>query len=505
MPVPTGSVMYPTGFELAFNPYYTHKDLAVLLKAVAATEQQVPVLESLASDYSQTFHTEAPAFQARVRDAAPIVGVSQQAHRELVESYQHDIETLIRTHAEAGDTSPEADLAHNQAIEQRARALEDSIRTARLEALKSASTQESLAKMFSEFEAWLVRRAELQREFETNVRSLLDPSQQAAWEQLQREFRRAKSLRKSGRLAGESVDLIQLFGRMDPAPLLTDSVQAALAAYELSIDEAVRQRDDALAMLDRELDRALAAAEGDTVRRVLTERAKQHSTVRDANLEAAASIEATLDDAAKTNFRALLRQQAFPRIYRRSATERRLQAAEALSDLSEDARASVTDLAADLRAELAALEQALQSKWVEAEPDHLAARDAAGYDLFDFAGEPASDWLSEGGELHQAFLARAVLDQRFAQLLSELLTPEQLDQLPRTGHEADDLPTPPHSGGDGPDQPPPPAPQNAMTHEQFRQWLRDSFDADGDGELSDPERETAVEYLRKHPELVPQD
>ncbi len=499
---PIGAIMLPVGFESAFEPYYVRRDVETVMDALAATAEQSPVLTTLFADYATEFHAAANDYQTRVRDAAPILDDAAETKRALQVAYQRDIEELIRRHQEAGDESPEAGQALEAAIETRAEQLQQAMQDASAAALASAEVQAKLEQSVRQFEEWIALRSRLRSGLESSVSALLEEPQQAAWERMQRAMRREKSLRRHGRLSGESADLILLAEQVQLPASEQEAAAPILADYETAIDQAVAERDEALETLDRQLDRAIHKADADQVSRSLRSRMSQRVIVRDINIQTAERLAAAIAEPGRSAFVSALKRQSFPRVYRRSATERLLAAAENLEGLSEDTAEQLSEVSKAYQSELAAANDRIESLILQHEGDALIAREMAEFGLAS-PEQPERNDQPAMDPIRQAYLDRAQLESRYQQQMNQILSPEQRQQLPQTGHEG-----PEESGsGELPQHPPEPTQaRNDRLHdsmESFRRWALENFDENGDGQYSQLERQRLSEYLHQHPEARP--
>ena len=271
----------------------------------------------------------------------------------------------------------------------------------------------------------------LKQDFLTQVRSQLTAEQLGNWPSFDRALTRIKTL-PNGRLDGERTDLLVLADELGLNDEQMEIVIEQLEAYELALDDALRERNEYLddatskidkAIQDREFEKALSIVDRATRRRV---------AVRSVNSNHTDFIAAKLPADHAARFRRDVMRQSYPRVYRRTVGQKSFQKARALAGLDEEALSSIAAIEADYEVQLAALNERIREAIHRYQPketrqtiEHIAAMmSGEGDAMMRLGGHDEND------PIRAAFKKRKNLDERYMKQLHGTLTPEQVAQLP---------------------------------------------------------------------------
>lgn len=291
------------------------------------------------------------------------------------------------------------------------------------------------------------------------TRAVLNDAQLARWPSFQRSLRRQKAL-PMGRLAGESVDLDILLRQIGVKPERIPGLPDTLARYEVELDRALVARDDRLedarartmlAMMSRDLEGAVQIA---------NEEAQLREAVRAVNEQYVAALGRLLGGERALDFDQAWRLRAYPGVYEPTPTARAFSTALGLGDLDVQQREVVSLMHELYLEELEPRNAELAAAVRRQERLDIQRR------LRRWSGDRADHRADPRPEAERR---RAELGDRFRAQLEMVLTPEQAAQLPPPG-ELDDAPA--------------------------RRGAERPFDRDGDGELSEAEREAAQRQFR---------
>ncbi|MHC4106855.1 MAG: hypothetical protein ACYSTY_02095, partial [Planctomycetota bacterium] len=175
------------------------------------------------------------------------------------------------------------------------------------------------------------------------------------------------------------------------------------------------------------------------------------------------------------------KRRAYPRIFRLTGTQRAFRAAKEIEYLDEEVLVAIVALEETYFIELAAKNRQLVQATREYEPEQ--GQRWMRWGAARMAGERPQR-VREEDPIREAFAERTELDQRYRNRLEDLLTPEQVAMLPpqrqqREGRRGDRF------GFGGADR------------EERRARMLERFDTDGDGELSEQERDAMREQFRQ--------
>jgi hypothetical protein len=322
------------------------------------------------------------------------------------------------------------------------------------------------------------------RAFLEDAQATLNEEQLAAWPDFDRELRRRKTL-PMGRLAAESVDLGLILREAQLDPPYAPELEEALSLYFVDLDAALvarnrlldaGQEDMRIAALTGDVDRAAALQKEEIDLRV---------AVREVNRRYADVVAAMLteeDPADAETFTSAYRRAALPMVYRQTRTARALEAAADLEDLTAEVAQAIAEMSAAYAADLRGVNESIERAVIATEPDQMReralrmAREPMGQREGRGEGRPRRADDGAGAAMREAFDRRSELDQRYRAQLESILTPEQLELLPAPQRERG-------GRGEGDDG-------------ERRAQMRARFDRNGDGTLSEEEREEARRTMR---------
>ncbi len=472
-----------TPFGALLQPEFLRRDMTLMLEYFDLDQPQVWIVETLLSDYETAFSESAAAMTERYRElrGGPRGGPDGAIdERDRLGAELRRVREELRALREATPEGQQVDAAKRQQILDSLGPLREQLAQLRPPA-PDAAEMAALAALNAE---WSAQRAELRTDLLESVRSILDDRQLALWDEFERTLRRQKTLGR-GRLSGESVDLFVLADQIVPRPEDQARIEPALREYTAAMDKAIAAREHHLegsqtervaAMFNRDTERAEALAARELELRL---------AVRDVNHRSAETIaEAIAREVSPQTaeaFRAEYRRLAYPRVFRPTRTQRAFETALEMDDLGDAVRGGVQSLQSSYLVELASANAVLEETIRAREPAQVMNQS-----LRVPRGRGARpDDEEEENPIRSAFQARSDLDLRYRAQLDALLTPEQVARLPQAVDRRP--PGPPESDERG-------------DRVERRRRLLERFDEDGDGQLSDQEREKAREFFRNREE-----
>lgn len=277
-------------------------------------------------------------------------------------------------------------------------------------------------------------RTRLEKGFMSDFQSILTAEQQANWPIVERTYRRDSTIR-TGRLSGESVDLVSLIDdlKLDPAALA--QVRPILDQYEADLDRALVERNTVVDQAQQRAGDGPAAIERaaqDPEFQKLREKAREaRLKVRDTNQRYARQIAAALPDSTAGRFNTEFTKQSFPEAFRRSHTAESLEAAMKFTDLTPDQKSALEAMQAAYAIEAErsskALMQAIEK--YEATPEGYLNSLGGGMRMRRFGGEGGD--ADSNSPVDEARRARRELDRKTLDNLTNLLSDDQRERLPK--------------------------------------------------------------------------
>ncbi len=389
-------------------PDFIRADLALLSRELELDDDQEIVLEALYMDYEKAFREGAVVVQKYLEDPLTV----RRRWNEQVSAITRELRAdRARRMEETKDPAERRKIEETFWTE--LRDLRDE-----MPSLDPPDPGQERSEPI-DLDAWIKERETLRSDLLDNLQSLLTDAQRTQWPDLERLIRRSKGMR-FGRLSGESLNLFHVVARIGLPPSARDSLNDVLDAYARELDLALSARDEILA--DR---RAVAIRRAVPAKRASVE-VDRRRAVRDVNLRYAEVIGARLPADVAAAFQDEVNRTAFPRIYEGGRGLGLLHAAAELGNLDETTRKKLRKMLVAYESRLAATNGELRETVLHHELGQLRFELEQGpYYATRRAKDPSSIAIDT------AVQERAALDAEAIAGLETLLTPEQMQMLPR--------------------------------------------------------------------------
>ena len=418
-----------------FQPAVMRRDVPLMRDELQLDEGQVGIVETLVTDYETQFTEASDKAQEQQRDMMRQMFQSfmgNGAREKFQESFQKIQSDLEQMAVESGGELPPE--MRRQYFREQMQKMTDEMQKQREASGEAAETRRIASEMAQSAEKWRRERTQMETTLMDGVKGTLKGDQTSRWESFLRFLRREKSLSR-GRLSGESVNL---FTVVDEAQLSKDSVNKLapmLDDYEMRMDAALKSRNDYLGQNETKALKAMQEGDAKAMEQLADRMIDLRSAVRTVNEESRTALVAALppDEGKKLEKAALA--AAYGRVYRPTKAERSFAAAIELQDLTPDVRKAVEDLSVLYGTEIDAMNQRIAQTMRKSEPERLkqeAVRASGllngGSRFFDAQPEDPTEPLLE---------KRSEMTDNYVKRLAALLTPEQVEKLPK-GSSRDD-------------------------------------------------------------------
>jgi hypothetical protein len=347
---------------------------------------------------------------AKLDKAAAITAMSadqKDAAKTLFEGYQETFNAKAKTMREARDKAME-DFREN----------------------RDPSVWEDVRKSSDQFRK---DRTDLDKQFMSDVKSLLTEEQAAKWPKFERMLRRTDAL-NVGIMSGERIDLLGIIEKKDKE--LPSEVKAALTPildqYEVDVDREFENRTKVFETVAEEARKMFESGQGmqalmgggDTkeIDAMISKGREASVRVREVNKRYVRQVEAVLPEGLRAEFADEVKKQSFPQVYRETRATRMLTAAKGFADLDETQKAGIKDLTETYTRELAQANTDMAEATEKMEMTFTASQIMAM-----FRGGGPNDPMQE----QQA--KRRKLNNTTEESLKKLLKPEQVERLPAGG------------------------------------------------------------------------
>jgi hypothetical protein len=271
-------------------------------------------------------------------------------------------------------------------------------------------------------------KAALKQDFINEVRSQLSDEQQELWPGLERALTRLKTM-PDGRLDGERTNLLQI---VDDFPLDDDQREAvaeALESYELELHEALVARNAFLREAQTKIDKAIEDRRFAGAISTADKASRMRVAVRGVNEQYAESIAGRMGPGTGDAFRDRVLLESYPRVYRTTRGQKTFRAAGRIEGLDDDVRSAINELEAAYTAELVSANTRLREAIHRHQPREARQMIENIRSMFE-DGEPMA-LGHEDDPVRSEMRKRSQLDERYMKQVHALLTPEQVERLPK--------------------------------------------------------------------------
>jgi hypothetical protein len=467
-----------------FRPLFMTRDLPVMAEMLDLADGQREIVTIVLADYDAAFQLAAEETQDAI-DALNETLRDNPETQERMEEMRSQMETVREEMREARQAmrgedaeamSDEARQKMREAFRERMMDMRDMFRQNMEQRLEQPEVQTSFAEQRALYQRFDSLRRGLNAETEEAILTILAQEQADLWNTVIRRIRRERLL-PEGRLSGESFNVEPLSN--DAMSDLDEETQqvvtAAVAAWTVDLDDALLRRDAFDAGSRVKAMELMSIRDSVALERLVLDRMKLQQAVRNVNDTAVETIAAAIPGEAGDEFRRDATRDGYGRWLRAARSTRAIEAALQLEDLEESLRVAITELQVDCVAAMAEQDErvlAAVRQWEE--PRELRMIRSMGVD---------NDRSREDTPLDEVTERRSEIDQEYIDALKDLLGEERSKDLPgmQTGR---DRGRQWQRGGSDADR------------EAMRAQFMERFDANGDGEISDEEREAIREAFR---------
>jgi hypothetical protein len=268
----------------------------------------------------------------------------------------------------------------------------------------------------------------LKQDFINEVRNQLSSGQQELWPGLERALTRIKTL-PEGRLDGERTNLLQI---VDDFPLDDDQREAvaeALESYELELHEALVARNAFLREAQSKIDKAIEEGRFAGAISTADKASRRRVAVRGVNEQFAETIAGRLGPGPGEAFRDRVLLESYPRVYRTTRGQKTFRTAGRIEGLDDEVRSAIDQLEAAYTAELESANERLREAIHRHQPREARQMLENIRSMME-DGEPMSIG-DEDDPVRVEMRRRSQLDERYMKQVYTLLTPQQLERLPK--------------------------------------------------------------------------
>jgi hypothetical protein len=268
----------------------------------------------------------------------------------------------------------------------------------------------------------------LKQDFINEVRSQLSAEQLEFWPGFERALTRIKTL-PQGRLDGERTDLLRIVDGFDLDDDQQQAVAEALASYELELHETLVARNAFLREAQSKIDTAIEEGRFAGAIATADKASRLRVAVRGVNEQFAETIAGRLGPPTGDAFQSRVLLESYPRVYRTTRAQKSFWAAARIEGLDDEVRSAIEELEAAYTAELEAANERLRAAIHRHQPREARQMIENIQSMME-DGEPMAIGDKED-PVRRAMQKRSQLDERYMKQVYALLTPEQVETLPK--------------------------------------------------------------------------
>lgn len=282
----------------------------------------------------------------------------------------------------------------------------------------AAAFQEAMQKQTEIMFASTKKQMDLEEAFFRDLALLLDQAQGERMESVHRMRRRQMYLREAP-VSWAALDLIATLHDGGIEAESMPSLDEELKEYELAMDRELVKMSRFMRDVMKGGAEIVSDPFSEDIQKLMGSYFKLVKEIRRINKEHARRIAAMLEPQARSRFEDLVHRRAFPRIFRETPTQRALAVAAGLADLTTEQRTRIAQLRQQYEQERASIDE----RWMRAQDEYD--------DSFSFENLLMDEGMAPGSPVFDATNDRRRLEHDFRERLEAILTPEQVERLPR--------------------------------------------------------------------------
>ena len=352
-----------SGIGKAMKPEFFTRDLIIFIEGLDLDETQQIIVEALFDDYEQSFEEGIDRMEVRIEDI------------------QDDIEEL------------------------------------------KDNPQEVLRLVIGPIEVWMKERDVLGDQLIENVRVILVPAQETLWIEFTRKLYIEQYL-SDGVMSGESVNIFHVLRDMSLDQSTADHIKPTVDGYAIELHESLRTRTRLMQGPHATLLETINAADTPADQSRKLDIINARIAIRDINDRGIDEIAHALPENKGIEFWNQAMQRGYPRIFRRTAAQRVLESAAAITSYPEDIQVAIDQLLAEYYVELDDYNTRLLDKQRRFDPERL--RESIRNRQRKRDGE---DTIRPEDPTRELIAQRKAMGTRYIDRLRELLSPEEFDKL----------------------------------------------------------------------------
>ncbi len=469
------------------TPDFMLRDLQRFQLALELSDEQTLIVEQILRDYDESFREATDASQASIGSSfASMRPNEDDPARQLTDELRNRSRELREKLDSARNLGDESGMQELQSkIQQELDEIRDEMRELRLNQWQSPERQAAFEEVALLMQDQLRLKKQMRSEFEGDLVAILTEEQQHLWPPLDRQLIRDRLLPR-GRLSGETVDVMSLVEQQEYDDETLFTLLPIIQEWDESVTPALTARDDHIVENQGMLMSAMSTMDPASGISVMEAQAKFAEAVRDINDNAVQNIVLLLPEDKQGEFDMYAKERGYPRIFRPTRTDRAFKAAMELEELEADILQAITDLYDSLQIEMDyANQQLLEATHRWEAQEQLDRMNRFAQRMVGGSSEQTDSPIQKAEE------GKRAIEETYLEQLRMLLTEEQIEALGGLQTRAERRESGQRDREAG-------GRDSNRGFEGGREEFMKRFDTDGDGNISESEREAIRDHFRNN-------
>lgn len=296
---------------------------------------------------------------------------------------------------------------------------------------------EVMRRLSGTFQTLRDKRDAAEKQFVSDLKSLLTKEQEPLWPRIERLRRRespAPGMSFSS-VAGERVDLVKLVDQLKLPEAKQAGLSPLLEQYEQELDAAIVTRNELMQSKREKIDALLEKNEPEGITAFELDELRARARLREINQRWAKRLTDELGNEVGPRFKAAADRAIFPSVHRERAVHRALSAAEGFDDLTKDQRTALASLRQKFSDQTTSINSKLEAQIVKQEEENVKNTKTTGGPTNNGATRErriaVMRNVSESSEMQELRTKRKQIDDATMKELDTILSESQRTKLPK--------------------------------------------------------------------------
>lgn len=296
---------------------------------------------------------------------------------------------------------------------------------------------EVMRRLSGTFQTLRDKRDAAEKQFISDLKSLLTKEQEPLWPRIERLRRRESPApgMSFASVAGERVDLVKLVDQLKLPEAKQTGISPLLEQYEQELDAAIITRNELMQSKREKIDALLEKNEPEGITAFELDELRARARLREINQRWAKRLTDELGNDVGPRFKAAADRAIFPSVHRERAIHRALNAAEGFDDLTKDQRSALASLRQKFSDQTTSINSKLEAQIVKQEEENVKNTKTTGGPTGNGNTRERRVAVmrnaSESSEMQELRTKRKQIDDATMKELDTILSESQRTKLPK--------------------------------------------------------------------------